>query len=73
MELLDSLLQYDPKKRTAAADAMVHRYFDEYGPLAASYPPTRSVMGLPGCNFIADTHLRPKKASAKGRRQSVAF
>lgn len=74
VQLLESLLQYDPKKRMSAVDSMAHSYFSCYGPRAAAYPPTRSILTLPTVNFVADAQHRPKKIpSGKGRRQSVAF
>lgn len=78
IDLLTSLLAYDPSKRITAADAIRHPFFTDLGNNIYKLPDTTSIFTLPNITLAKNPGCRPyhhhhhhHNAAQKGRRQST--
>lgn len=72
LDLLTSLLEYDPSKRLTALQALNHSFFADLGQNIFKLPDTTSIFTLPGIELAKNPGCRPyHHVSQKGRRQST--
>ncbi|KAK3605818.1 hypothetical protein CHS0354_002436 [Potamilus streckersoni] len=74
-DLLSMFLLYEAKKRTSAADALKHPFFNSLGPSVHRLPDTVSIFTIPGIVLHRDPGMRSSSFSLSGkiRRQSMLF
>eukprot|EP00051_Salpingoeca_urceolata_P033535 m.21133 g.21133 ORF g.21133 m.21133 type:complete len:413 (+) comp6342_c1_seq1:373-1611(+) len=74
VDLLNRLLQYEPRERLSASAALKHPYFNDLGPDVQKLGPTKSIMQVSAVPYVTDvkrTGAGRKKVDK--RRSSVRF
>ena len=73
LDLLASLLRYNPVERISASDALNHSFFHSLGPSIHKLPDTTSIFTLPGISLSKNPVRSFHPGGSRGRRQSMLF